>query len=107
NVMRDNILINVSGHDGHAVGVDKNCEQNINFQKNWFAAKGVHGTWDQLGDLAPNISIYCPLRRQFAKAMGNSWSGTTHTSPNSSKSIKKVMSKAMEQNLHVHMPGCT
>ncbi|KIK40278.1 hypothetical protein CY34DRAFT_87623, partial [Suillus luteus UH-Slu-Lm8-n1] len=73
----------------------------------WFTTKGVHDTWDQLGDLAPNIPVYHPLRYQLAKAMGNSWSGTTHTSSNNLLSVKKVMSKAMEQNLHVHMPGCT
>ncbi|KAG2741582.1 hypothetical protein P692DRAFT_20751011, partial [Suillus brevipes Sb2] len=33
NVVWDNVLINISGCDGHTVGVDKNCEQNINFQK--------------------------------------------------------------------------
>jgi hypothetical protein len=33
NVMRDNLLINMSGRDGHFIGVDKNAETNINFQK--------------------------------------------------------------------------
>ncbi|KAG0692100.1 hypothetical protein DFH29DRAFT_784210, partial [Suillus ampliporus] len=107
NVMHDNMLINISGHDGHAVGVDKNCKQNINFQKNWFTAKGLHGTWEQLGDLAPNIPIYHPLKHQFARYMGSSWGGTTHMTPNSSMSIKKVTSKAKEKNLHVYTPGCT
>jgi hypothetical protein len=31
--MRDNLLINMSGRDGHWIGVDKNAETNINFQK--------------------------------------------------------------------------
>lgn len=44
NVMRDNILINISGRDGHAVGVDKNCEQNINFQK-VFVLQHRHYSW--------------------------------------------------------------
>jgi hypothetical protein len=33
NVMWDNLLINMSGRDGHYIGIDENAETNINFQK--------------------------------------------------------------------------
>ena len=32
-VMRDNLLISIQGHDGHFMGVDLNIEHNINLQK--------------------------------------------------------------------------
>ncbi|KAJ7817335.1 hypothetical protein B0H13DRAFT_1922959 [Mycena leptocephala] len=57
NLVRDNALITTSGH-GY-VGVDKNAEFNINFQK------GVHASWDLLGDLAPNVPILRRLKTQF------------------------------------------
>lgn len=66
----------------------------------------MHGTWDQLSDLAPNIPIYRPLKRRFAVFMGSAYGGTTHTNPDSSTSVKKVSSKAMEHNLHIYIPGC-
>lgn len=31
--MRDNMLINTSGHAGHYMGVDMNMEHSINYQK--------------------------------------------------------------------------
>lgn len=65
----------------------------------------MHGTWDQLSDLAPNIPIYRPLKRRFAVFMGSAYGGTTHTNPDSSTSVKKVSLKAMEHNLHIYIPG--
>ncbi|KAG1762231.1 hypothetical protein EDD22DRAFT_744616, partial [Suillus occidentalis] len=70
----------------------------------WFAAKGVHGTWDQLTDLALNIPIYRPLKCQFTQFMGSAWGGTTHKTPNNSASVMKVMSKSKEKNLHIYTP---
>lgn len=31
--MRDNSLVNMSGHKGHYMGVDMNMEHHINYQK--------------------------------------------------------------------------
>ena len=31
--MRDNMLISVTGHKGHYMGVDMNMEHNVGFQK--------------------------------------------------------------------------
>lgn len=63
--MRDNILVNPSGLDGHAMGIDLNIEHlivylkviNSNFVQNSlnanqvnlqgiFAAKGIYSNWD-------------------------------------------------------------
>jgi hypothetical protein len=53
--MRDNLLINMSGHDGHSIGVDKNAETNINFQKvciNFFHPRSAHILHKYLGILS-------------------------------------------------------
>jgi hypothetical protein len=40
-VIRDNILINTSGHENHYQGVDHNAEKNIKFQKVSLIEMGV------------------------------------------------------------------
>ncbi|KAF8162317.1 hypothetical protein K438DRAFT_1618478, partial [Mycena galopus ATCC 62051] len=100
NVIRDNSLISTSGRS--YVGVDKNAEFNINFQKHFFAAKGIHASWDFLADLAPNIPILRRLKTQFGEFLGAPWQGTHHTKTDCSKSIAKVKSKMAE--FHLHLP---
>ncbi|KAJ7864688.1 hypothetical protein B0H13DRAFT_1899019 [Mycena leptocephala] len=73
NVMRDNAIISTSGRS--YVGVDKNIEFNINFQKNYFSSKGVHGSWDLLSDLAPNVPIFRRLKTQFGDFLGKCATG--------------------------------
>ncbi|KAJ7100306.1 hypothetical protein C8R43DRAFT_1141345 [Mycena crocata] len=99
NVVRDNAIISTSGHG--FVGVDKNAEFNINFQKNYFAAKGVHGTWDSLADLAPNIPILRRLKTQFGAFLGAPWQGVTHTKVNTQDQVAKVKAKVGEYQLHL------
>ncbi|KAK6985151.1 hypothetical protein R3P38DRAFT_3230809 [Favolaschia claudopus] len=99
NVMRDNALISTSGH-GY-VGVDKNAEFNINFQKNYFAAKGVHASWDMLADLSPNIPLLRRLKTQFGEFLGAAWQGTHHTKVDTSDLVAKVKSKVQEHQLHL------
>ncbi|KAJ7129943.1 hypothetical protein C8R46DRAFT_832115, partial [Mycena filopes] len=97
NIMRDNALISTSGRS--YVGVDKNAEFNINFQKSYFAAKGVHASWDQLADLAPNIPILRRLKTQFGEFLGAPWQGIHHTKTDCSDQIAKVQSKMKEFKL--------
>ncbi|KAK7026366.1 hypothetical protein R3P38DRAFT_3395839 [Favolaschia claudopus] len=99
NVMRDNALITTSGH-GY-VGVDKNIEFNINFQKNFFAAKGVHASWDMLSDLAPNVPLLRRLKTQLGQFLGAPWQGTHHSKVDTSALVSKVKSKVQEHQLHL------
>ncbi|KAJ7698140.1 hypothetical protein B0H17DRAFT_927846, partial [Mycena rosella] len=99
NIIRDNALITTSGH-GY-VGVDKNAEFNINFQKYFFAAKGVHASWDFLADLAPNIPLLRQLKTQFGEFLGAPWQGTRHTKVDCSEQVRKVKSKMAEFRLHL------
>ncbi|KAJ7687309.1 hypothetical protein B0H14DRAFT_2653906 [Mycena olivaceomarginata] len=93
NLVRDNALITTSGH-GY-VGVDKNAEFNINFQK------GVHASWVLLGDLAPNVPILRRLKTQFGQFLGAPWQGTHHTKVECSDQINKVKLKMREYRLHL------
>ncbi|KAJ7891051.1 hypothetical protein B0H13DRAFT_2530311 [Mycena leptocephala] len=99
NVMRDNAIISTSGRS--YVGVDKNIEFNINFQKNYFTSKGVHGSWDLLSDLAPNVPIFRRLKTQFGDFLGAPWQGIHHTKVNTNDQVAKVQSKMSEFELHL------
>ena len=123
NVVRDNSLINMSGRDGHYHGVDKHAETNINFQKvtyilkhltfvpysalqDFLAAKGNHGTFAMLADLAPNIPLYHPLKRELSTVLGAPWQGTAHMVPNFSKVIERVANKIEDIDLNAFEAGC-
>ncbi|KAJ7167409.1 hypothetical protein C8R43DRAFT_1121828 [Mycena crocata] len=99
NVVRDNALISTSGRT--YVGVDKNAEFNINFQKNYYASRGVHASWDLLADLAPNVPILRRLKTQFGQFLGAPWQGTHHTKADVSDQITKVKLKMAEFKLHL------
>ncbi|KAJ6473464.1 hypothetical protein DFH09DRAFT_953689, partial [Mycena vulgaris] len=105
NLVRDNSLISTSGR-GY-VGVDKNTEFNINFQKcHYFASRGVQASWDLLSDLAPNVPLLRRLKTQFGEFLGAPWQGTHHTKVDCSAQIAKVKSKMQEFKLHLpFVPG--
>ncbi|KAF7333906.1 hypothetical protein MSAN_02403400 [Mycena sanguinolenta] len=104
NVVRDNPLISTSGRS--YVDVDKNAEFNINFQKHYFAAKGVHASWDLLSDLAPNVPILRRLKTQFGEFLGAPWQGTRHSNVDCSEQIDKVKAKMREYQLHLPFISC-
>ncbi|KAJ7744500.1 hypothetical protein DFH07DRAFT_963722 [Mycena maculata] len=105
NLVRDNALISTNGRT--YVGVDKNAEFNINFQKHYFATKGLHASWDLLADLAPNIPLLRRLKTQFGEFLGAPWQGTRHTKVDCSAQIAKVKSKMKEFKLHLPVvQGC-
>ncbi|KAJ7663218.1 hypothetical protein DFH06DRAFT_929198, partial [Mycena polygramma] len=74
--------------------------------KNYFASKGVHGSWDLLADLAPNVPILRRLKTQFGEFLGAPWQGTHHTKVDCSEQINKVKMKMREYRLHLpSVPG--
>ncbi|KAK6974994.1 hypothetical protein R3P38DRAFT_3335296 [Favolaschia claudopus] len=101
NIVRDNALITTSGRSYY--GVDKNAEFNINFQKNYFAAHGVHASWDFLADLSPNIPLLRRLKTQFGEFLGAPWQGIRHSKVDCFDQIKKV--KVKMQEYAVHLPS--
>ncbi|KAJ7759811.1 hypothetical protein DFH07DRAFT_1023425 [Mycena maculata] len=99
NLVRDNALISTSGRS--YVGMDKNAEFNINFQKNYFASKGVHASWDLLADISPNVPILRHLKTQFGAFLGAPWQGIHHTKASTKDQVAKVKSKMKEFKLHL------
>ncbi|KAG1873853.1 hypothetical protein F4604DRAFT_1582361, partial [Suillus subluteus] len=95
-IMRDNALINLTGLEGH-----------IKFLKvrlDYIITKGVYSTWDRLGDISATIALLQNIKKQVGHALGITYHGLNHTTPNTSSSVWKVANKLNELELHVFNP---
>ena len=117
--MRDNMIINMSGHAGRNMGIDMNIEHLIRNDKVCtvtrtthyakcepqvlFLFRGIHANWDRLG----NLSAICVLLSFFKKHCGmeldTRYSGSSHTRPDTSGYIWMIMEKARDQRLNEHV----
>jgi len=73
--------------------------------QDFLAVKANHGTFAMLADLAPNIPLYRPLKRELSTVLGAPWQGTTHTVPDFSKIIKRVVDKVKDVDLDAFQAG--
>ncbi|TFY51932.1 hypothetical protein EVG20_g10773 [Dentipellis fragilis] len=105
NIVRDNIIVNPSGLQGHAMGVDLNAEHGIGSSKAHFAAKGIYSSWDRLGDVTACIVEFDKNQRQVCDALGTHYYGSSHTTPDTSKLVWRVADKARELGLLQSTPG--
>lgn len=120
--MRDNMLVNVSGLPGHFMAVDLNIEHLIGYLKVWkclyidaiisdnhfqmfFVAKGLRSSWDRLGNISGAVIQLQNVKKQVSKALGASYEGKTHTTPDTSKLVWKVAREVRELTLAKYQPG--
>ncbi|CAA7268575.1 unnamed protein product [Cyclocybe aegerita] len=101
-IMRDNMLVNVSGLEGHAMPIDLNIEHLIGEIKLLLEAKGLESTWERLGNISAAIHFIKKLKKQVALAMSASYQSTTHTKPNTDHLVHRVANKVSEEKLHVY-----
>ncbi|KAF8837838.1 hypothetical protein BDN67DRAFT_1026024 [Paxillus ammoniavirescens] len=100
NIMRDNMLVNPTGLEGHFMPIDLNIEHLIIFLKRFFAVRGVYASWDRLGDISAAVDLLQHVRKQVGRALGIAYHGITHTTPDNSASISKVAHKVNDLALH-------
>ncbi|KZT18815.1 hypothetical protein NEOLEDRAFT_1018697, partial [Neolentinus lepideus HHB14362 ss-1] len=98
-IMRDNLIINPSGHPGHAIGVDMNIEHHIGQQKSIATRRGIHGSWDRLGDIAACGTIIRTAKRALSQGFAIPYSGNTHKMTDSAGAICKVTDKVHDRQL--------
>ncbi|KAF8263670.1 hypothetical protein EI94DRAFT_1596143, partial [Lactarius quietus] len=105
NIMRNNMLVNMSGLAGHAMPVDLNIEHlitflflNIDCMKGLLQAKGVQSTWDCLGNISATVDVLKKLKKQVAKVMKTAYQRTTHTTPKTDHLVKRVATKIYKEN---------
>ncbi|KIK90529.1 hypothetical protein PAXRUDRAFT_151728, partial [Paxillus rubicundulus Ve08.2h10] len=114
----DSMLVNLSGLEGHFMPIDLNIEHCIKFLKEcsryggilllnlkviwlFFTGKGVYTTWDCLGDISATVDLLQNVQKQVGRAMGIAYHGSTHITPDTSASIRKVAYKLGELQLHI------
>ncbi|KAH9956051.1 hypothetical protein BGW80DRAFT_1187911, partial [Lactifluus volemus] len=104
-IMRDNMIVNVSGLPGHFMAVDLNIEHLIGYLKMFFVAKGLRSSWDKLGDISAAVLQLQNVKKQVTKALGASYEGKTHTTPDTSMLVWKVANEVRELALSKYQPG--
>ncbi|KAJ3520501.1 hypothetical protein NMY22_g12730 [Coprinellus aureogranulatus] len=104
-IMRNIMLINVSGLPGHFMGLDLNIEYLIGYLKALFLAKGYYANWDRCGNISASIGNLMVLKRQVSKSLQLRYQGKTHSKANTTVLVMKIASKAKELRFLDTVPG--
>lgn len=71
----------------------------------FFVAKGLRSTWDRLGDISGAVIQLQNVKKQVTKALGASYQGMSHTTPDTSTLVWKVANDVRELSLSKYQPG--
>ena len=119
--MRDNLLVNLTGVDGHSMAIDINMEHAIGqvkvrrdssqlhypiynnvFWKELLTAKGLEYTWDRLGDISAAIDYLNKVKRQVSSVMNLTYQNKGHNEVNTSHLVWEVAKKVREDELQLY-----
>lgn len=106
-VVRNTLIINISGLPGHGMGIDLNIEHLIRYLKGLFAAKGLYSKWDRAGNISASINIIMALKRRVSKSLRLTYQGSSHSKSNSPDLVERIRLDAKENQLHTHIAGRT
>jgi hypothetical protein len=70
-----------------------------------FVSKGLRSSWDRLGDILGAVIQLQNIKKQVSKALGASYQGKTHTTPDTSMLIWKIANDVWEHSLSKYQPG--
>ncbi|THU75799.1 hypothetical protein K435DRAFT_880153 [Dendrothele bispora CBS 962.96] len=99
NIMRDNMLVNVSGLPGHFMGIDMNIEHIIGELKILLASKGVYTDWHTYRDISPAIKYLELLKKRVRYSTKCAYQKTGHTKGDFSTLVWRVASVAESYQL--------
>src|ERR1700733_386292 len=71
----------------------------------FFVAKGLRSSWDRLGDISGAVLQLQNVKKQVTKALGASYEGKTHTTPDTSTLVWKIANELRELVLSKYQPG--
>ncbi|KAJ7254795.1 hypothetical protein C8J57DRAFT_1076014, partial [Mycena rebaudengoi] len=80
-LVRDNMIYNMTGLKGHGQGADLNLEHNIGKVKAsglLFCAKGIYGSWERLANISAAIDVLDCIKKNIAISLQASYSGSGH-----------------------------
>ncbi|KAF9486496.1 hypothetical protein BDN70DRAFT_777465, partial [Pholiota conissans] len=103
NVMRDIMLVNVSGLEGHSMAIDMNIEHNIGYIKTLFAGKGLYGNWDKLANVSAAVNYLQLIKKRVVSSLGSGYQGSTHKEPNTKPLVQLVATRARELKLQEYV----
>ncbi|KAF8579860.1 hypothetical protein K439DRAFT_1620247 [Ramaria rubella] len=102
-VVQDNILINLTGHDAHWIGVDLNQEHHIRCLKvivqSHFLHQGLKADWELVANISPASGVLRALDKQFVLTLGVPYQGMKHTTPGNSFSVMLICNKCAERQV--------
>ncbi|KAJ7242326.1 hypothetical protein C8J57DRAFT_1084450, partial [Mycena rebaudengoi] len=101
-LVRDNMIYNMTGLKGHGQGADLNLEHNIGKVKAsglLFCAKGIYGSWERLANISAAIDVLDCIKKNIAISLQASYSGSGHKKFDASDLIWRVANKARELEL--------
>ncbi|KAJ7626969.1 hypothetical protein FB45DRAFT_749875 [Roridomyces roridus] len=105
-IMLDNMIICISGRGpGHCMPMDLNIEHLIKYLKGLLHAKGMDTTWDRLGDISAAIVPLQRVKKIVTTALGGSYQGSSHTTPDTGHLVWRVQKKAAEEELQTFQPS--
>jgi hypothetical protein len=71
----------------------------------FFVSKGLRSTWDKLGDISGAVIQLQNVKKQVTKALGASYEGKTHTTPDTSMLVWKIANEVRELDLSKYQPN--
>lgn len=70
----------------------------------FFVAKGLRSSWDRLGDISGAVIQLQNVKKQVSNALGASYQGKTHTTPDTSRLVWRVANEVRELVLGKYLP---
>jgi hypothetical protein len=70
----------------------------------FFVAKGLRSSWDRLGDISGAVIQLQNVKKQVSNALGASYQGKTHTTPDTSRLVWRVTNEVRELVLGKYLP---
>ncbi|KAJ7506367.1 hypothetical protein B0H11DRAFT_2219709 [Mycena galericulata] len=69
-----------------------------------FTAKGMYGSWERLADISAAIDVIGSVKNSIAMTLDASYSGKSHTHPDTSNLVWQIAHKARELKLNTYDP---
>ncbi|KAJ7455167.1 hypothetical protein FB451DRAFT_1049047 [Mycena latifolia] len=104
-LVRDNMIFNMSRGRGKGQGVDMNMEHLIGKIKELFAARGVYGNWDRLANISASIDVLDSIQVSMVASLSALYSGTGHKDVDTSDLVWRVAHKSRELGLNKARAG--
>ena len=70
----------------------------------FFVAKGLRSSWDRLGDISGAVIQLQNVKKQVSNALGASYQGKTHMTPDMSRLVWRVANEVRELVLGKYLP---